>query len=143
MTKFILKSFSELTPQEAHDIFQLRIEVFYLEQGCLSNDIDGIDPDAIHAFAYEETTMVAYARSFPLQNSSKWTFGRVLTRKSHRKRGISRKLLSLVLKEMRANGVARVHISAQAHLKTYYSSFGFKPEGEEYMEENIPHIGMD
>ena len=33
-------------------------------------------------------------------------------------------------------------ISAQKHLKHFYSVIGFRKVGEEYLEDNIPHIGM-
>jgi len=35
-----------------------------------------------------------------------------------------------------------VRISAQAHLQRFYGAFGFAPVGEEYLEDNIPHIEM-
>ena len=33
-------------------------------------------------------------------------------------------------------------IHAQAYLFKFYSSFGFTPISEEYLEDNIPHIDM-
>ena len=35
-----------------------------------------------------------------------------------------------------------VKISAQRYLIKFYESFGFKTVGEEYLEDNIPHIAM-
>jgi len=35
-----------------------------------------------------------------------------------------------------------VKISAQSYLKKFYSSHGFKAEGEEYLEDGIPHTAM-
>lgn len=35
-----------------------------------------------------------------------------------------------------------VVISAQAHLTEFYGSFGFKPNSEIYLEDDIPHIEM-
>jgi ElaA protein len=39
-------------------------------------------------------------------------------------------------------GQQKVKISAQAHLQGYYGSVGFKPVGEGYDEDGIPHWGM-
>lgn len=35
-----------------------------------------------------------------------------------------------------------IYLSAQAHLQGYYGRYGFNVVGEEYLEDDIPHIGM-
>jgi ElaA protein len=35
-----------------------------------------------------------------------------------------------------------IFLSAQAHLLGYYGRYGFVVAGEEYLEDDIPHIGM-
>ncbi len=35
-----------------------------------------------------------------------------------------------------------IFLSAQAHLQAYYARYGFEVVGEEYLEDDIPHIGM-
>ena len=35
-----------------------------------------------------------------------------------------------------------IKISAQSYLKKFYLSHGFIPKGDEYLEDNIPHIAM-
>jgi predicted GNAT family N-acyltransferase len=35
-----------------------------------------------------------------------------------------------------------IFLSAQAHLQGYYARYGFLVTGEEYLEDDIPHIGM-
>jgi ElaA protein len=35
-----------------------------------------------------------------------------------------------------------VFLSAQAHLQPFYEQHGFRAEGEIYLEDEIPHIGM-
>jgi ElaA protein len=35
-----------------------------------------------------------------------------------------------------------IYLSAQAHLQGYYGKYGFVVAGEEYLEDDIPHIGM-
>ena len=35
-----------------------------------------------------------------------------------------------------------IKISAQTYLKSFYESHGFIQKGEEYLEDNIPHIAM-
>jgi ElaA protein len=42
----------------------------------------------------------------------------------------------------RLYGTVPVRISAQSYLLRFYSSFGFSPVGEEYLEDDIPHTEM-
>jgi ElaA protein len=35
-----------------------------------------------------------------------------------------------------------IRISAQAHLRGFYGSLGFEVIGDEYLEDNIPHLEM-
>jgi ElaA protein len=35
-----------------------------------------------------------------------------------------------------------IALSAQAHLRRFYESFGFVKTSEEYLEDGIPHIDM-
>jgi ElaA protein len=35
-----------------------------------------------------------------------------------------------------------IYLSAQAHLQGYYGRYGFVVSGEEFLEDDIPHIGM-
>lgn len=35
-----------------------------------------------------------------------------------------------------------IELSAQKYLMKFYSDLGFVKEGEEYLEDNIPHIKM-
>jgi ElaA protein len=36
-----------------------------------------------------------------------------------------------------------IHISAQLYLKKFYESLGFVALGEEYLEDELPHIAME
>ncbi len=38
--------------------------------------------------------------------------------------------------------VSKIEISAQCYLKRFYNNLGFNEVGEEYFEDNIPHIAM-
>jgi ElaA protein len=35
-----------------------------------------------------------------------------------------------------------IYLSAQSHLQGYYGQYGFVVAGEEFLEDDIPHIGM-
>ena len=46
------KPFPELTAVEVYDMLEARNVVFVVEQQCIYHDIDGLDKDAWHLFAY-------------------------------------------------------------------------------------------
>ena len=70
--------------------------------------------------------------------------GRVVVDTSQRRRGLGRALTLKALETIEsAYGSVPVRISAQSYLVEFYSSFGFKPQGPEYLEDNkIPHFEM-
>ena len=48
MLTWRLVRFEDLSPREVHDIFQLRVAVFVVEQNCAFQDVDGADPASWH-----------------------------------------------------------------------------------------------
>ncbi len=43
-----MKTFLELTTDELYELFQVRSEVFVVEQNCVYQDMDGDDQQSIH-----------------------------------------------------------------------------------------------
>ena len=62
MTTWVLKPFSELTPNELYSILQLRNEVFIVEQKCPYQDMDNKDLKSWHLMGIRDDKLVAYAR---------------------------------------------------------------------------------
>ena len=58
---------------------------------------------------------------------------------SHRRRGAGRFLMEILLALARERGFAELHLHSQVHANPFYESFGFVPEGEEFLEADIPH----
>ncbi|MNG31490.1 putative acyltransferase [compost metagenome] len=69
--------------------------------------------------------------------------GRVVSAASARGKGLGHELMEKALEQAEKHwpGVP-VYLSAQAHLQDYYKRYGFVVVGEEYLEDDIPHIGM-
>ena len=44
--------FAELTPREVHDLYRLRAAAFIVEQNCVFQDVDGLDPECWHLLGY-------------------------------------------------------------------------------------------
>ncbi|RZJ71919.1 GNAT family N-acetyltransferase [Flavobacterium sp.] len=142
--KFKIKRFEALSAAELYQILQLRSEVFVVEQNCVYQDIDGKDDVALHLFGEIDGKIVAYARLFDKGISYEETsIGRVVVAQNVRANkfghDLIREAINVISDEF---GQTEIAISAQLYLKKFYESHGFVSEGEEYLEDDIPHIHM-
>lgn len=142
---FKLKKYSQLTIQELYDILQLRSEVFVVEQNCVYQDIDGKDEKALHLFAYKNNVLVAYARLFgPGDYFEDASIGRVIIKESERKFGYGHQLMQAANDAVEVHfNTSKIHLSAQQYLINFYNAHGYQEVGEGYLEDGIPHIGME
>ena len=138
-----VKAWNQLSRKEINDIFSLRSEVFVIEQECIYQDVDGKDEKADHVLLFVNNELVGYARVFNENIYFKEaSFGRAVVKKSHRGEGYGHLLVEKSLEHLKTNKQSPIKISAQSHLKEFYSSHGFVAKGEEYMEDEIPHTAM-
>ena len=137
---WIYKDFSELTTLELYAILQLRSEVFVVEQNCVYQDIDNKDLISFHLMAFEEDILAAYSRILPPGLSFKEvSIGRVITKPSHRRKGIG---ITLIEKAIEVANAKQIKIGAQFYLKKFYEGFGFVQTSKVYLEDGIEHIEM-
>lgn len=140
-----IKKFAELTVQELYVIMQLRQEVFSVEQNCAYQDADGKDPKCVHLCGFNEADeLIVYSRIVPPGVSfAEVSIGRVISSQKARGTGAGKELMkrsvSFIFEQY---GKVPVRIGAQCYLIAFYSGFGFRIAGEEYLEDNIPHIEM-
>lgn len=136
--------FAELGVDNLYDLLALRARVFILEQGPYL-DPDGLDRHSAHLLGRDETgALRAYLRVIdPGLKYPEPSMGRVALDKPLRGSGLAHQLV--------AEGLARAaiawpgqanRISAQAHLQRFYGRHGYLPVGEQYLEDDIPHIEM-
>ena len=140
-----IKHFKELSTTELYDIFTVRISTFVMEQNCHYQDADGKDLKAYHLQAHnDKNELVAYARILPPGVSyNEISIGRVLTTSKARNLGIGKELMSKTMLFIKEKwGEVAVCISAQSYLIKFYEDFGFVCQGDEYFEDDIPHIQM-
>lgn len=139
-----IKKFDELSAEEVYKILALRNEIFIVEQECPYLDCDGKDFKAYHLFLEEDGEVVAYSRILDKGVSyDEIAIGRVIVKKSHRGRGISKKMMIKAI-DFVENTLCSdtIKLQAQSYLLGFYGSFGFKPISEEYLEDDIPHTDM-
>ncbi|WP_342489513.1 GNAT family N-acetyltransferase [Bacillus sp. FSL M8-0049] len=141
--KWTCQTFEQLSKEDLYLILMERVNVFVVEQTCPYPEIDHRDQDALHLIAKENGTIVAYCRIF--QNGLMYkeaSIGRVLVTQAGRKKGYGKLLLIKALEKLSELGETSVKIQAQAYLKSFYESFGFKAVSDVYDEDGIPHLDM-
>lgn len=143
--EWVKKKWSEISLEELYSVLRLRSEVFVVEQDCVYQDIDNKDQKAIHLLGYINKELIAYSRLFNEGDYFKETsFGRAIIKKEKRGQGYGDELVKESLKTIKNYyGNKKVKISAQAHLKTFYSKHAFIAKGKEYLEDGIPHVSME
>ncbi|MCT4622069.1 MAG: GNAT family N-acetyltransferase [Schleiferiaceae bacterium] len=141
--RFEVKTFDELTKEELYDLLQLRSEVFVVEQNCPYQDLDGKDTIAFHVLGTLDGKIMAYTRLFaPGKYYKETSIGRVVTSPSIRMEGAGKSIMAFSLEKAKALFKANIRIMAQCYLTKFYEDFGFVQEGQEFLEDGIPHIEM-
>ncbi len=126
-------------------VFQIRQDVFLLEQSCLYRDIDGLDADAHHLVGQDcNKDIVAYCRVIePGHLYREPAIGRVLVVERMRGRGIARDLMREAHRYCLARFPASaIRLNAQEHLQEFYDSLGYHPVGPSKNEDGIMHVEM-
>lgn len=138
------KPFADLTNKELHDIFQLRQEVFVVEQNCPYLDADGKDLKSLHVSGTQNGELIACARIvLPGVSYKEVSIGRVVTSPKARRTGAGKELMEKSIEYIRKEfGKVPIRIGAQLYLQKFYEGFGFVRQGNEYLEDGIPHIIM-
>ncbi len=137
--------FEDLSTRQLYDLLALRQEVFVVEQDCPYLDADGKDLKSWHVLGYQGETLVACTRILPRGISYKdgVSIGRVATSQKIRRMGLGKELTKITLEwTEQLFPSQRIRISAQTYLTKFYQSFGFQAIGQEYLEDDIPHIQM-
>lgn len=144
MIEWKYKKFDELTNIELYEILKLRNTVFVVEQNCVYLDTDDKDLKSWHLSGYYQNQLVAYLRILPPGISyDEASIGRVVTHPKFRKHGFGIELMkTAIVKTLEQFDTDSIKISAQCYLLNFYSNLGFVAIGEEYLEDDIPHIEM-
>ena len=143
---WICKHHSDLGKEQLYALLKLRSEVFVVEQKCAYPDLDGqdLEGDTYHLMGWEDDQLKAYLRLLdPQSQGGDVVIGRVITAPQARGQGVGHEMMEQALKQAEKHWPqVPIYLSAQAQLQGYYGKYGFVVAGEEYLEDDIPHIGM-
>ena len=140
-----IKKFRELSTEEIYNILKLRSEVFVVEQNCVYQDIDEKDKKATHLFIENNNDIIAYTRIFKKGDyyEENPSIGRVVVSKKERGKNFGKEIMlnsiEFIKKELKGR---KIELSAQKYLDKFYKDLDFYSEGEDYLEDGIPHQRM-
>ena len=144
--EWVCKHHSDLGKEQLYALLKLRSDVFVVEQKCAYPDLDGqdLEGDTYHLMGWEDDQLMAYLRLLdPESQGGDVVIGRVITAPAGRGKGLGHAMMEQALKQAQKHWPqVPIYLSAQAHLQGYYGKYGFVVAGEEYLEDDIPHIGM-
>ncbi|MBC3179155.1 GNAT family N-acetyltransferase [Corynebacterium lujinxingii] len=138
----MFRSLDEMTPQQVHQLYKLRVDVFVAEQNCPFNEIDDqdADPETKHILALlDDDTLAGCARVFPTETGSR--FGRFVVHPGHRGSGLGPQIVRAGI-EYTEQFAGDLIVEAQSGLVGYYEQFGLVAEGEEFLDTGVPHRRM-
>lgn len=140
--EFAVEQFTDLTGLDIKNIYQLRQQVFIIEQDCPYPDIDEDDLVAWHVFHRNQQGIDAYARVLT-DDQGHYHIGRVVVNADMRQQGLGQALMKAAIMFCQKQDCKRkIIISAQSYLARFYGSLGFQATGDYYLEDNIPHMRM-
>ncbi len=142
--ELVVKRFDQLTVEELYEIIKLRVEVFMIEQKCFYKDLDYLDYGCYHSFIEENGKILCYLRILDRGMSfDEISFGRVVSNKLYRGRGLCKKLLQNSIKFVEETLNEKIiKLRAQVYVLNLYRSLGFVEFGDQYLDIGIPHINM-
>lgn len=136
--------FDEIPPRTFYRLAKLRQEIFVVEQDCVYLDLDGRDLEGgtIQLWAEDEAGGIASSVRILDEDAREpglRSIGRVITAPAWRGRGVAAEVMRAAV-EICAGHPIILH--AQSHLTHWYARFGFTEDGEEFLEDGIPHTPM-
>ena len=137
------KLFNELSLEELYGILRVRSEVFVTGQKCLYVDPDGKDLDSVQVFALEGDRIIGCLRIYG-KEPGVLQIGRVAVIESQRGRGIGMQMMRQAISYVRDNLTdEKIYLEAQTYAIGFYEKLGFKVISDEFLDEGIPHKGME
>jgi ElaA protein len=142
--KVDLKGLDELSARELYDLLRMRVDVFVVEQSCPYPELDGKDIDALHLRLLDDGELLGSTRLLKPHGAQDLVkIGRVVVSPGHRGKRLGDALMTESIAACeRLYPENPIALSAQAHLRRFYESFGFVKTSEEYLEDGIPHLDM-
>ena len=137
------KRFSDLKLEELYGILRVRSEVFVTGQKCLYVDPDGRDFGSVQVFASKGERIIGCLRIYG-KEAGVVQIGRVAVIESLRGTGVGRMMMRQAISHVTENLTdEKIYLEAQTYAIGFYEKLGFKVISDEFLDEGIPHKGME
>ncbi|GAB4084281.1 GNAT family N-acetyltransferase [Myceligenerans cantabricum] len=146
--EILVASFDKLAPAVAYDLWRLRQDVFVVEQNCPYLDLDGrdLEPTTVHVVLLGPADTAGHrvlGTARVLDDGDLWRIGRVCLDRTARGKRLADDVMRAALAHIDAAGDDHdVVLDAQSPLTGWYGTFGFAPDGDDFLEDDIPHTPM-
>lgn len=128
-----------LNPQDLQLAWDIRKQVFVVEQGCPEDIEWEFEEESTHFLALLNDKPVGTARYRSTEKGTK--LERFAVQEFARNKGVAAALLQRILGEIGSKpGIKYLH--AQLSAAGLYAKFNFKPHGENFWEGGIEHVKM-
>jgi ElaA protein len=145
MTAALRRSWAkDLDVPTLYALLKLRVEVFVVEQACPYPELDGRDLLAETRHFWLEAAdgeVICTLRLMEEHAGGHKVFrlGRLCTKRSARGEGHTTRLLRAALAEV---GDYPCRINAQVYLADMYAQHGFVRDGDDFLDDGVPHVPM-
>lgn len=145
MTVALRRSWAkDLDAATLYELLKLRVEVFVVEQACPYPELDGRDllAETRHFWLEQPDGAVISTLRLMEEHAGRekaFRIGRVCTSRAARGQGHTTRLMQAALAEV---GDYPCRINAQTYLADMYARHGFAVDGDEFVEDGIPHVPM-
>ena len=112
-------------------------------QKCLYVDPDGRDFGSVQVFASKGERIIGCLRIYG-KEAGALQIGRVAVIESLRGSGIGRMMMRQAISSVTENSTdEKIYLEAQTYAIGFYEKLGFKVISDEFLDEGIPHKGME
>jgi len=131
------------TNEDRDAAFALRREVFEVEQNVPRPlDRDAFDFNADHVVAFDDSGhCIGTGRGVRMDNRT-CRIGRMAVAQGWRKHGVGAAVLEALEHMAALRGLREITVHSQIPAESFYRNRGYVTEGEQFLEEGVPHVFM-
>jgi ElaA protein len=135
---------AQMSQQQLYRLLAFRESIFVVEQACPYQELDGRDELAWHLLGERSGHVLACLRVLlPPSGNKRYRIGRVAVDESARGKGLAREMLLMAEQRVsEADDSAEIVLDAQSYLLPFYQAMGYALNGDEFLEDGIPHRPM-
>jgi len=130
------------TEQERNDVYNVRRQVFIIEQGVPEEiEVDDKEAESIHFIAYDKEQAVGAGRLRVegLQGKAE----RVCVLSEQRGKGIGVEIMRGMERYCLENGLHTLKLNAQIQAESFYKRIGYTTVSDTFYDANILHVTMN